>query len=107
MTFDGHGALIERPREIRIIRSLSVIVRRHHPQPAKHLRRNLDAELADVALEKRSNKVVLPIASLRIRRRQKRSRKSSPPPEPAQRPISRLIQAEAPHLDQRDSAGQR
>ena len=53
-------ARTERPRQLRPVPDLSMVVRDHRPEAAQRFRRDRDAELRNVALEERADETLAP-----------------------------------------------
>ena len=107
MALDRRVSFAERSADLGRVPDLPVVVGQHHPQAAQGRRRNLHAELGNVALEKRADEVLPPAHALAVVAGQEGARKTAPQPELAQRCNSSLAQIEAPHFDEADPARER
>ena len=86
---------------------LGVVVRHHRPEAAKRLSRNADAELREVALQKRLQERAPPLDALRLTWGQERARESAAEPKAVEGAGADLVKGKAVETVIADPAGQR
>ena len=97
----------KRAGDFRRVPDLAVVVRDHQPEAMQLLRRNRDAQLRNVAGEKRTDELLSPVQARLVGRAQKRLREPAAQPQCVESIEANFSAVEAVQVDEAHTAGQR
>ena len=102
----GRRAHTHRARDLGRVPVVPVMVRHHHPETPHRRRRHADAELRQVALEKRADEGLPPLRRVPFAVREEGARETAAQPEPVDEFRARILHPERRQLVVGDAAGE-
>src|SRR5437867_7003570 len=106
MSLDRCVSVTQRTPDLRGVPNLAMIMRHHVPEPPQGRRRHLHSEAPEIALQKRLDEILAPLAAFRVRLSQKRARKATAPPQLPQFLCADLVQIKTGHWHKCHTSGE-